>query len=97
MPLSNYIDSIERHLAKHKAGMRDEPHMSQLVWNGIGYIFTAWLIRLGYRPSELNDMPNQLSTVPQAKAEPLSQYEYDSLSTFFDVKSDQISAGNCVK
>jgi hypothetical protein len=97
MPLSNYIDSIERHLAKHKAGMRDEPHMSQLVWNGIGYIFTAWLIRLGYRPTELNDMPNQLSTDPQDKAEPLSQYEYDSLSTFFDVKLDQINAGNCVK
>src|SRR5258708_12107799 len=78
MHLSAYLDSIERHLAKLKAGLRDEPHATQIVWNGIGYIFTAWLIKIGKRPQELNDMPDQLSSDPAAIAEPLSPYEYDS-------------------
>ncbi len=89
MPLSNYIDSAERHLAKLKAGMRDEPHATQIAWNMIGYIFTAWLIKLGHRPAELNNMPNQLSSDPNATAEPLSPYEYQSLSSFFDIKLDK--------
>ena len=86
MPLSNYIDSMERHLAKLKAGIRDEPHAAQIVWNGIGYIFTSWLIKIGKRPAELNDMPDQINMDPVAKAEPLSQYEYDSLYSFFEME-----------
>lgn len=89
MPLSQYLDSCERHLAKLKAGLRDEPHASQVLWNIIGYIFTATLIKLGHRPAELNDMPDQLNNDPLAIAEPLSPHEYRSLETFFDVKFDQ--------
>lgn len=85
MPLSNYIDSAERHLAKLKAGMRDEPHATQVVWNLVGYIFTSWLIKVGYRPQELNDMVNQLSPDASTPAEPLSPYEYESLSSFFGI------------
>lgn len=88
MPLSNYIDSAERHLAKLKAGLRDEPHASQVVWNMIGYIFTAWMVRSGLRPLELNDMPDQTSRDPNAKAEPLSQYEYDSLESFWGIRKE---------
>lgn len=83
MPLSNYIDSAERHLGKLKAGLRDEPHAAQVVWNMIGYIFTAYQIRLGIRPAELNDMPDQLNENPEAVAPPLSEYEYSSLNSFF--------------
>lgn len=83
MPLSQYIDSAERHLAKLKCGMRDEPHATQVVWNMVGYIFTATLIKMGLRPKELSDMPNQISSDPQSIAEPLSDYEYSSLCTFF--------------
>lgn len=86
MPLSQYIDSAERHLAKLKSGLRDEPHASQIIWNMIGYVFTATLIKMGHRPKELNDMPDQMSNDPLAVAEPLSAHEYASLSTFFDVK-----------
>lgn len=82
MPLSNYLKSAENHIAKLKAGMRDEPHASQAIWNLIGYIFTATLIKLGYRPKELNDMPDQFNTDAGAFAEPLSPHEYASLSTF---------------
>jgi hypothetical protein len=86
MPLSRYLDSAERHLAKLKAGCRDEPHASQVIWNMIGYIFTGAQIKMGFRPKELNDMPNQLSSDPSAIAEPLSPMEYKSLETFFEMK-----------
>lgn len=83
MNLSRYIDSLERHLAKLKAGMRDEPHASQVAWNILGYIYTSWQIKTGKRPNNLNDMPDQLSIDPTALAEPLSPYEYKSLENFF--------------
>lgn len=86
MGLSNYIDSAERHLAKLKVGLRDEPHATQVVWNMIGYIFTAWLIKIGKRPAELNDMYDQFE---QTTAEPLAPYEYKSLSEFFGIKINQ--------
>jgi hypothetical protein len=86
MPLSQYIDSAERHLAKLKAGLRDEPHASQVIWNMIGYVFTATLIKRGLRPNELNDMPDQMNSDPSAVAEPLSPHEYKSIESFFDVK-----------
>jgi hypothetical protein len=82
MPLSQYIDSMERHLAKLKCGRRNEPHASQLAWNAIAYIFTAALIKMGLRPTELNDMPDQISDDPMKIAEPLSDYEYKNLQTF---------------
>lgn len=90
MPLSNYIDSAERHLTKLKAGMRDEPHATQVIWNMIGYIYTSVLIKMNLRPAELNDMPNQLAELSKdgevATAEPLSDYEYKSIASLFDVK-----------
>lgn len=82
-PLSQYIKSAENHLAKLKMGLRDEPHASMAVWNLLGYIFTASLIKLGRRPGSLNDMPDQLHCVPGTLAEPLSNGEYQSLNTFF--------------
>jgi len=88
MVLSVYIDSAERHLAKLKAGLRDEPHASQVIWNMIAYVFTAWLVKLGFRDKSLNDMPNQFTSDPSAIAEPLSQYEYDSLSRFFGIEKE---------
>jgi hypothetical protein len=91
MPLSNYVDSAERHLAKLKAGMRDEPHATQIVWNMIGYIFTAWLIKIGRRGQELNDMTDQLGPNSLAIAEPLSAYEYESLSSFFGDSKKEVT------
>lgn len=83
MSLGQYLDSAERHLAKLKLGMRDEPHASQVIWNMVGYIFTAWLVKIGARPAELNDMPDQIT---QGVAEPLSEYEYVRLRDFFGIK-----------
>lgn len=84
-PLSQYIKSAGNHLAKLKAGMRDEPHASQVIWNMIGYIFTAWLVKTGKRPKELSDMPDQFNAKPGTIAEPLSPFEYESLEVFTKV------------
>jgi len=89
MNLSAYIDSLERHLAKLKAGRRDEPHASQVAWNILGYIYTAAQVKMGKRPAELNDMPDQTSENPLALAEPLSPYEYEALQSFFDIPIGQ--------
>lgn len=88
-PLSQYVKSAENHLAKLKVGMRDEPHASMSIWNMIGYIFTAWLIKTGARPAELNDMPDQLNQIAGTIAEPLSSFEYGSLEGFFGVNCEQ--------
>src|SRR5581483_3199565 len=32
-PVSRYITSARRHLAKYVAGLRDEPHLWQAFWN----------------------------------------------------------------
>lgn len=82
-PLSQYIKSAQNHLSKHMMGLRDEPHISMAVWNLLGYIFTAVLIKLGRRPGSLSDMPDQLHCVPGVIAEPLSNSEYESMNTFF--------------
>lgn len=93
MPLSQYVDSAERHLGKLKCGMRDEPHATQVIWNMIGYVFTAWLIKLGHRPKELNDMPNQITAEVGALADPLSPYEIKSLNSFFGTNIDEQQNG----
>lgn len=88
MSLGQYLDSAERHLAKLKAGRRDEPHASQVLWNMVGYVFTAWMIKIGARPAELNDMPDQIT---QGTAEPLAEYEYTRLRDFFGIEDEQWS------
>jgi dATP/dGTP diphosphohydrolase len=85
MGLGQYLDSAERHLGKLKAGLRDEPHASQVLWNMIGYVFTAWMIKIGARPAELNDMWDQIKNAP---AEPLADYEYTRLKDFFAIQED---------
>jgi hypothetical protein len=57
IPLSRYADSGMRHFAKWMAGMRDEPHLDQAVWNLLCLIETQELIRQGKLPAELNDLP----------------------------------------
>ena len=56
-PLSRYIESIERHLAKLKVGLEDEDHASAISWNTMAYQHTKIMIEAGSLPKELDDMP----------------------------------------
>jgi hypothetical protein len=72
IPISRLLDSGIRHLLKYKAGMRDEPHLSQACWNLINALQTAIWIQRGLLPSTLFDLPNHVS---KKKIGPLSDVE----------------------
>ena len=57
-PVSRYIDSAIRHLEDYKAGLRDELHLAQAMWNCMSAIETIRRCELGTLPKELNDMEN---------------------------------------
>jgi len=57
IPLSRYVDSAGRHLAKWMIGWRDEPHLAQCAWNIMSLIETIGLIEESLLPAELNDLP----------------------------------------
>lgn len=58
LPLSEILNSLERHLQQEKMGLIDEPHARALAWNAIVYLATKLRIEAGLLSSELADMPN---------------------------------------
>lgn len=56
--LSRYLDSAERHLESFKEGLRDEDHLSAVVWNIFCIIHTEEMIRRGKLPKSLDDLPS---------------------------------------
>ncbi len=57
IPLSELLNSLERHLQQEKMGMTDEPHARALAWRALVYLATKLRIENGLLPAELNDMP----------------------------------------
>ncbi|KKK87783.1 hypothetical protein LCGC14_2749820, partial [marine sediment metagenome] len=57
IPLSELLNSLERHLQQEKMGSTEEPHARALVWNALVYLATKLRIENGLLPAELNDMP----------------------------------------
>ncbi len=57
IPLSEILNSLERHLQQEKMGLTDEPHARALTWNAIVYLATKIRIERGLLPKELDDMP----------------------------------------
>jgi hypothetical protein len=76
IPISRFIDSARRHLAKYVAGFRDEPHLSMALWNLMCATHTAAGVELGTYPKALYDLPNH---TPNDKPEVLSKFEKDRL------------------
>lgn len=56
LPLSTYIDSLERHVAQEKMGLTDESHDRAIAWNAICYLATKLRIKAGILPKELDDL-----------------------------------------
>jgi hypothetical protein len=70
-PLSRYLDSACRHLAKFMSGRRDEPHLLACRWNIAAYLWTLNRIKNGDLPEELDDTgeivkPKTLFDSPEA-------------------------------
>lgn len=57
IPLSELLNSAERHLQQLKMGLTDESHDRAFVWNAIVYLATKLRIEAGILPKELDDMP----------------------------------------
>ncbi len=57
IPLSDLIDSLERHIADEKMGKTDESHDRALAWNAVVYLTTKLRIQRGLLPKSLDDMP----------------------------------------
>jgi len=58
MPLIDFLHSAMNHITAHIAGDRSEPHISQAIWNLLNYLQTSIWVILGFRPKELNKLPN---------------------------------------
>jgi hypothetical protein len=82
MPISEYIDSAQRHLAKYLAGFRDEPHLCQAIWNLLGALQTAVWVSMGLRPKELNDLPDHVTGREMGEVPALAPQEVEWLQVW---------------
>jgi hypothetical protein len=57
-PLSAYLDSAMRHIARFHEGHRDEDHLAAARWNLAALMHTEEMIARGLLPRELDDLPN---------------------------------------
>lgn len=69
-PLSQYLDSLERHVWAVKEGLDDEDHEAAVLWNMACFMETKRMIEVGELPEELNDL---VFTVEDAKKQ-MSKY-----------------------
>lgn len=56
IPLSELINSLERHIAQEKMGLTDEKHDRALAWCAVTYLATKLRIQAGILPLELADL-----------------------------------------
>lgn len=57
LPISCYIDSLERHIAALKMNKTDERHDRAIAWNAVCLLATIVRIQNGLLPKELDDLP----------------------------------------
>lgn len=55
IPVSRYIDSLERHIQAIKLGDTTEDHQGAIIWNSMCLSETLDLIQCGHLPQELDD------------------------------------------
>jgi hypothetical protein len=60
IPVSSYLNSTLRHLARYMAGERDENHLMAAVWNLVCCLWTKWQIACGNLPADLDDIEADL-------------------------------------
>jgi len=58
MPLSEFIASLERHLAQLESGATDEDHAAAIGFNIMGFIHGQEMLKRGLWPAEFDDMPD---------------------------------------
>jgi hypothetical protein len=96
MPISRYIESAQRHLAKYVMGFRDEPHLWQALWNVANAIHTQILVYIGVYPTEYYDLPNHVDNLGPPI---LSEFEAQRVDELMKgaPKKEVSDAGSCVR
>jgi hypothetical protein len=81
MPLIDLLQSAMNHITAHIAGDRSEAHISQAIWNLLNYLQISIWVTLGFRPKELNKLPNHRADWKPGDepANPLSPQEIEWL------------------
>ncbi len=67
IPLSELMNSLERHTQQVKMGLTDEAHMLAMAWCGVVYVATKLRIDAGILPEELDDIPVIYPTVNEKR------------------------------
>lgn len=76
IPLSEIINSLERHIADEKMGNTSERHDRAIAWNAIVYLATKIRIQRGLLPIQLDDMPRyERQDVCEVELPPLPRCE----------------------
>jgi hypothetical protein len=57
IPLSHYMDSLDRHKLAIAEGDTSEDHAGALIWNACCLVWTDEEIQAGRLPKELDDLP----------------------------------------
>jgi hypothetical protein len=60
IPISECIESLERHVIAYKQGKDDEDHMAAIMCNAMFILHYEEGIRHGFLPEALDDMPKYL-------------------------------------
>ncbi len=81
IPLSELLNSLERHLQQEKMGLTDEPHARALTWNAIVYLATKLRIENGLLPASLNDMPAYRLEQEVILGEPVKEAVVDTMKS----------------
>lgn len=90
MPLSCFVDSALRHIAKALQGRTDEPHWVAAAWNLLCLVGGIVRVRLGLWPAEFNDLPKSLPPEVQARLEAEEKAENDARVTAEVINSDAV-------
>jgi len=56
LPMSRCLSSLCRHIMKFKQGMKDEDHLSAILFNAMAIIHYEEMIKRGWLPKELDDI-----------------------------------------
>lgn len=64
MPISECVESLERHIMAYKMGKTDEDHMAAVRVNAGFILHYEEMIKLGVLPASLDDMPKYLQRSP---------------------------------
>lgn len=84
IPLSEQLNSLERHLQQEKMRLTDERHDRALAWRAVCYLATKIRIQQGLLPKELDDMPRY------KVVEPIIEVKSTSINDYISKKIDTI-------